>query len=136
MKANDYCLSLEQAKELQKLGIEFTEASMEFTHYDTDGADEWYLTMVDDYADSEFADIEHILTLTCTEMLEMLPKEIDGYQLKIVYFDFGYCVEYELYMKHLVYIIYKERVALDFCFSLLRDSLFEMIKCLKTNKLI
>jgi hypothetical protein len=135
MKANDYCLSLEQAKELQKLGIEFTEASMEFTHYDTDGADEWYLTMVDDYADSEFADIGHIETLTCTEMLGMLPKEIDGYQLKIVLFSDGYCVEYELYMKHIVYMV-GNGVALDFCFSTLRDALFEMIKCLKKYKLM
>lgn len=44
LKLEDTCLTIEQVRELQSLGIDFSNAVMEFTHYDNDGADEWFLT--------------------------------------------------------------------------------------------
>ena len=114
LKLEDTCLTIEQAKELKELGVDFSNAVMEFTHYDNDGADEWFLTIVDDYADSEFADIENMPTLTNTEMLEMLPTETCFCKTDKGVEVWGRWLEYDL----------------------LRDALFEMIKWLKTNKLI
>ena len=121
LKLEDTCLTIEQAKELKELGVDFSNAVMEFTHYDNDGADEWFLTIVDDYADSEFADIENMPTLTNTEMLEMLPTETCFCKT-----DKGV----EVWSRWLEYDGSEQ------CEPLLRDALFEMIKWLKTNKLI
>ena len=121
LKLEDTCLTIEQVRELQSLGIDFSNAVMEFTHYDNDGADEWFLTIVDDYADSEFADIENMPTLTNTEMLEMLPTETCFCET-----DKGV----EVWSRWLEYDGSEQ------CEPLLRDALFEMIKWLKTNKLI
>lgn len=121
LKLEDTCLTIEQVRELQSLGIDFSNAVMEFTHYDNDGADEWFLTIVDDYADSEFADIENMPTLTNTEMLEMLPTETCFCKT-----DKGV----EVWSRWLEYDGSEQ------CEPLLRDALFEMIKWLKTNKLI
>lgn len=121
LKLEDTCLTIEQVRELQSLGIDFSNAVMEFTHYDNDGADEWFLTIVDDYADSEFADIEYMPTLTNTEMLEMLPTETCFCKT-----DKGV----EVWSRWLEYDGSEQ------CEPLLRDALFEMIKWLKTNKLI
>lgn len=121
LKLEDTCLTIEQVRELQSLGIDFSNAVMEFTHYDNDGADEWFLTIVDDYADSEFADIENMPTLTNTEMLEMLPTETCFCKT-----DKGV----EVWSRWLEYDGSEQ------CDPLLRDALFEMIKWLKTNKLI
>ena len=121
LKLEDTCLTIEQVRELQSIGIDFSNAVMEFTHYDNDGADEWFLTIVDDYADSEFADIENMPTLTNTEMLEMLPTETCFCKT-----DKGV----EVWSRWLEYDGSEQ------CEPLLRDALFEMIKWLKTNKLI
>ena len=121
LKLEDTCLTIEQAKELKELGVDFSNAVMEFTHYDNDGADEWFLTIVDDYADSEFADIENMPTLTNTEMLEMLPTETCFCKT-----DKGV----EVWSRWLEYDGSEQ------CEPLLRDALFEMIKWLKTNKLM
>jgi hypothetical protein len=121
LKLEDTCLTIEQVRELQSLGIDFSNAVMEFTHYDNDGADEWFLTIVDDYADSEFADIENMPTLTNTEMLEMLPTETCFCKT-----DKGV----EVWSRWLEYDGSEQ------CEPLLRDALFEMIKWLKTNKLM
>lgn len=121
LKLEDTCLTIEQVRELQSLGIDFSNAVMEFTHYDNDGADEWFLTIVDDYADSEFADIEYMPTLTNTEMLEMLPTETCFCKT-----DKGV----EVWSRWLEYDGSEQ------CEPLLRDALFEMIKWLKTNKLM
>lgn len=121
LKLEDTCLTIEQVRELQSLGIDFSDATMEFTHYDNDGADEWFLTIVDDYADSEFADIENMPTLTNTEMFEMLPTETCFCKT-----DKGV----EVWSRWLEYDGSEQ------CEPLLRDALFEMIKWLKTNKLI
>jgi hypothetical protein len=138
LKLEDTCLTIEQVRELQSLGIDFSNAVMEFTHYDNDGADEWFLTIVDDYADSEFADIENMPTLTNTEMLEMIPMDIEAkskkYGNQTVYLSIDrhsvmYCVSGIEFERGLyVYISFEK--------PLLRDALFEMIKWLKTNKLI
>ena len=121
LKLEDTCLTIEQVRELQSLGIDFSNAVMEFTHYDNDGADEWFLTIVDDYADSEFADIENMPTLTNTEMLEMLPTETCFCKT-----DKGV----EVWSRWLEYDGSEQ------CEPLLRDALFEMIKWLKTSELI
>ena len=120
LKLEDTCLTIEQVRELQSLGIDFSNAVMEFTHYDNDGADEWFLTIVDDYADSEFADIENMPTLTNTEMLEMLPTETCFCKT-----DKGV----EVWSRWLEYDGSEQ------CEPLLRDALFEMIKWLKTSEL-
>ncbi len=128
LKLKDYCLTIEQAKELQALGVNMSDNMMvHFTLIDGTKiiCEQYELSGDKDYID----------TLTNTEMLEMLPKEIDNCQLKIVPFNEGYCVEYELYMEHSVYVT-KDGNTLDFCFPILKDALFEMIKCLKTNKLM
>ena len=121
LKLEDTCLTIEQVRELQSLGIDFSNAVMEFTHYDNDGADEWFLTIVDDYADSEFADIENMPTLTNTEMLEMLPTETCFCKT-----DKGV----EVWSRWLEYDGSEQ------CEPLLRDALFEMIKWLRTKKLL
>jgi hypothetical protein len=109
---------------------------MEFTHYET-----MVHEMVSDdckHADSEFADIENIPTLTNTEMLEMIPMDIEAkskkYGNQTVYLSIDrhsvmYCVSGIEFERGLyVYISFEK--------PLLRDALFEMIKWLKTNKLI
>ena len=68
-------MTIEQVRELQKFRLISVTPSWSLLHYDNDGADEWFLTIVDDYADSEFADIENIPTSQTIEMLEMLPTE-------------------------------------------------------------
>ena len=137
-KLEDCCLTIEQTKELQALGIDFSHALMYYAAYNNnmklwERDMELYESDVEPIR--EVKDGIFIPTFTNTEMLEMLPKEIDNCQLKIVPFNEGYCVEYELYMEHSVYVT-KDGNTLDFCFPILKDALFEMIKCLKTNKLM
>jgi hypothetical protein len=128
LKLKDYCLTIEQAKELQALGVNMSDSMM--VHFTLIDGTKIICERYELSGDKDYID-----TLTNTEMLEMLPKEIDNCQLKIVPFNEGYCVEYELYMEHSVYVT-KDGNTLDFCFPILKDALFEMIKCLKTNKLM
>ena len=128
LKLKDYCLTIEQAKELQALGVNMSDSMM--VHFTLIDGTKIICERYELSGDKDYID-----TLTNTEMLEMLPKEIDNCQLKIVPFNEGYCVEYELYMEHSVYVT-KDGNTLDFCFPILKDALFEMIKCLKTYKLI
>jgi hypothetical protein len=96
-----------------------------------------FLTIVDDYADSEFAEKSYP-TLTNTEMMEMIPMDIEAkskkYGNQTVYLSIDrhsvmYCVSGIEFERGLyVYISFEK--------PLLRDALFEMIKWLKTNKLI
>lgn len=137
MTIDNSCLTIKQAKELQSLGIDFGNTILCYYGIAVNERSELIKDIAYELMPRTKVDriVNEVPTLTVSEMIEMLPKEIDYYQLKIVPFDHGYCVEYELYTKHLVYIC-KDRVALDFCFSLLRDSLFEMIKSLRKNELI
>ena len=129
LKFEDYCLTIEQAKELQALGINMDNCLMEFCSLKDLG--DYHLLPKHKY-ENNFIRWKYIPTLTNTEMLEMLPKEIDGYKLTFVYDYFrngddkyyiGYLKTYSAPLKELES-------------TLLRNSLFGMIKWLKTNKLI
>lgn len=128
-KLEDCCLTIEQAKELQALGINMDNCLMEFCSLKDLG--DYHLLPKHKY-ENNFIRWKYIPTLTNTEMLEMLPKEIDGYKLTFVYDYFrngddkyyiGYLKTYSAPLKELES-------------TLLRNSLFGMIKWLKTNKLI
>src|SRR5574344_167732 len=107
LKLEDCCLTIEQAKELQKIGIDLEKTIYCYTEVNDEKwrdihlypSDEAYNIKTDCDKISK-GGILLIPTLTNTEMMEMLPKEIGNYQLKVVPFDYGYCVEYELYMEH------------------------------------
>lgn len=128
-KLEDCCLTIEQAKELQALGINMDNCLMEFCSLKDLG--DYHLLPKHKY-ENNFIRWKYIPTLTNTEMLEMLPKEIDGYKLTFVYDYFrngddkyyiGYLKTYSAPLKELES-------------TLLRNSLFGMIKWLKTNKLM
>ena len=128
-KLEDCCLTIEQAKELQALGINMDNCLMEFCSLKDLG--DYHLLPKHKY-ENNFIRWKYIPTLTNTEMLEMLPKEIDGYKLTFVYDYFrngddkyyiGYLKTYSAPLKELES-------------TLLRNSLFGIIKWLKTNKLI
>ena len=134
----DNFLSLEQAKELQELGIDF------------EGANAWFYRKIKDekgnsihYSEWRFGfskrmmilgveKFEFIPTLSVAEMLETLPEII---KVKDVL--------YELYLKKSSFYIVGYREYLneslsinEFIYTLIRDALFEMLKWLKQNKLI
>ena len=128
-KLEDCCLTIEQTKELQALGINMDNCLMEFCSLKDLG--DYHLLPKHKY-ENNFIRWKYIPTLTNTEMLEMLPKEIDGYKLTFVYDYFrngddkyyiGYLKTYSAPLKELES-------------TLLRNSLFGMIKWLKTNELI
>ena len=133
----DNFLSLEQAKELQELGIDF------------EGANAWFYRKIKDekgnsihYSEWRFGfskrmmilgveKFEYVPTLSVAEMLEMLPEII---KVKDVL--------YELYLKKSSFYIVGYREYLneslsinEFIYTLIRDALFEMLKWLKQNKL-
>ena len=134
----DNFLSLEQAKELQELGIDF------------EGANAWFYRKIKDekgnsihYSEWRFGfskrmmilgveKFEYVPTLSVAEMLETLPEII---KVKDVL--------YELYLKKSSFYIVGYREYLneslsinEFIYTLIRDALFEMLKWLKQNKLI
>ena len=134
----DNFLSLEQAKELQELGIDFK------------GANAWFYRKIKDekgnsihYSEWRFGfskrmmilgveKFEFIPTLSVAEMLETLPEII---KVKDVL--------YELYLKKSSFYIVGYREYLneslsinEFIYTLIRDALFEMLKWLKQNKLL
>ena len=137
-------LTSEQAKELQELGIDFSGSNTWFCKYSKDPKGNkvlkstWKLVHSKSQLVVEFERFEYIPTLSVAEMLGMLPK----------------CVEvkgdlYELYLKkgsfHIDYKAYElgyggylnELLCINkYIHTLLRDSLFEMLKWLKQNKLI
>lgn len=128
-KLEDCCLTIEQAKELQALGINMDNCLMEFCSLKDLG--DYHLLPKHKY-ENNFIRWKYIPTLTNTEILEMLPKEIDGYKLTFVYDYFrngddkyyiGYLKTYSAPLKELES-------------TLLRNSLFGMIKWLKINKLM
>ena len=135
LKLEDYCLTVEQAKELKKLGIDMDNPLFE------------YIQLVNDKQYIEEAVEKRVLgkpflynntlstlvvggnemyelvtpTLTNTEMLKMLPHSIESSMLEIHYWS-GWNIRY--------YGIIEVQD------SSLRDVLFEIIKYLKTNKLM
>jgi hypothetical protein len=135
LKLEDCCLTIEQAKELKKLGVNFGEPIFSY-------AATW------EYEDShfEYALVRYckgvtedmIPTLTNSEMLEMLPMKIeDAVYLGITKDDFyskrhgNYALDYDIEYRKPNYAAENSEIEI-----LLRDALFKMIKYLKTNKLI
>ena len=131
LKFEDYCLTIEQAKELQALGINMDNCLMEFCSLKDLG--DYHLLPKHKY-ENNFIRWKYIPTLTNTEMLEMLPINIT---LKgdILSFMIGRDVSNNYY--NVVYqCIYADSCCISFNNKLLRDSLFEIIRYLKTNKLM
>lgn len=121
LKLEDYCLTIEQAKELQKLGVNMSDTSM-------------IIIQDKQVVPRNILEIEEFFdfcrydtpTLTNTEMLEMLPRYINfNKKLRIYKSKDGiknmWIVSYEKDGQG-VYVKTAE---------LLRDALFEMIKFLK-----
>ena len=131
----DQFLSLEQAKELQELGVDI------YGNFEIDIDDNGFETIekVGTFASDTFEYYKKsIPTLSVAEMIEMLPMDIEAKSKKygnqtvylsidrhsVMYFVSGQEFERGLY-------IYK-----SFEKPLLRDALFEAIRWLKQNKLI
>ena len=136
-KLEDCCLTIEQTKELQALGIDFSHALMYYAAYNNNmklWERDMKLYESDGEPIREVKDGIFIPTFTNTEMLEMLPINIT---LKgdILSFMIGRDVSNNYY--NVVYqCIYADSCCISFNNKLLRDSLFEMIRYLKTNKLM
>ena len=123
LKLEDYCLTIEQAKELQELGVNMSDTSM-------------IIIQDKQVVPRNILEIEEFFdfcrydtpTLTNTEMLEMLPRYINfNKKLRIYKSKDGiknmWIVTYEKDWQG-VYVKTAE---------LLRDALFEMIKFLKNH---
>ena len=120
-------LTLDQAKELQKLGIDFSGAIYCFGKRIKDGRDNKMLRQKSFLCPSGNHGVRSVLleqyefipTLSVAEMIEMLP---DNTEIESVN----------------GYLIYNERLKINggIYKPLLRDALFEMLKWLKQNKLI
>ncbi len=116
-------LTIEQAKELKEIGIDFS------------GANFGIYNFYDSLPECEVTEIRKLCkplqeklvteTLSVVEILEMLPKEIEDKSIIVRAYEDRWVVEYK---NHLFIPVFSK--------SLLRDALFEMIKWLKTNKLI
>ena len=124
----DYCLTIEQAKELQALGINMDNCLMEFCSLKDLG--DYHLLPKHKY-ENNFIRWKYIPTLTNTEMLEMLPQYINFNKKLRIY-------KSQDEIKNTWIVSYEK----DGCGvyiktgEILRDALFEMIKYLKTNKLM
>ena len=129
MKLEDMCLTIEQARELKELGIDFSNSIYEFveTYDEYEDCNEVII------CEREYVTIEREIlpTLTVNEMLEMLPSKIKigeyYYYLRIERGDVFWCVTY---YNHEISNIYLSRT------GLLRNVLFETIEELTERKLI
>ena len=127
----DQFLTLEQAKELKEIGIDFSGANYCFRNVDFNKNPSWkYIKdkgeddihiFIDLYKFRKDSDILCIKTLSVAEMIEMLPEytSIEHYTGKWHISD----------NHNSLYPHFERNV-------LLRDALFEMIKLLKQNKFI
>ena len=124
IKLEDTCLKVEQAKELQALGVDMSDSMMAYCDY-YDQVHDYELLMNNNLSTSYAYEV--VNTLTNTEMLEMLPEK--------------YIYSYSKSENEEKRTIICRKWANDsggptFCNKLMRDSLFEIIKSLKTNKLM
>ena len=130
IKLEDTCLTVEQAKELQSLGVDMSESLMVHCDYYDQVHD--YELLVNNSMATSYA-YEVVNTLTNTEMMEMLPNKY----INNIWEHF-LSIEKNDNTEHV--ILYKrwenDCVSPRFNNKLLRDSLFEMIKFLRTNKLM
>ena len=130
IKLEDTCLTVEQAKELQSLGVDMSDSLMVYCDYYDQVHD--YELLVNNSMATSYA-YEVVNTLTNTEMMEMLPeKYIYSYEDYFFGISNNAMDEYLVLYKRYWYDITSPR----FSNKLLRDSLFEMIKFLRTNKII
>ena len=130
IKLEDTCLTVEQAKELQALGIDMSDSIMAYCDYYDQVHD--YELLVNNSMATSYA-YEVVNTLTNTEMMEMLPEKYI-YSYEDYFFEISnnsmdeYLVLYKRY--------WNDITSPRFSNKLLRESLFGMIKYLKTNKLM
>lgn len=130
IKLEDTCLTVEQAKELQALGVDMSDSLMVYCDYYDQVHD--YELLVNNSMATSYA-YEVVNTLTNTEMMEMLPEKYI-YSYEDYFFGISnnamdeYLVLYKRYWNDITSPIFSN--------NLLRDSLFEMIKYLKTNNII
>src|SRR5574344_1310127 len=126
----DCCLTIEQAKELRDLGYEFSNSLLCF-----DRKRNLHIGNAKDFIPYPNCMVN---TLTDTEMLEMLPKTIE---VKDVLYEL-YLKKSSFYIRDIAYELgYREYLneslsINEFTYPLLRDALFEMLRCLKQNKLM
>ena len=130
IKLEDTCLTVEQAKVLQSLGIDMSESLMVHCDYYDQVHD--YELLVNNSMATSYA-YEVVNTLTNTEMMEMLPNKFvyhdsDSYFSTIINKGGEYVFSYKRWLN--------DCELPDFHSNLIRDSLFEMIKFLRTNKLM
>ena len=121
LKLEDCCLTIEQAKELQKLGIDFSNSSLCFDRYDE--------LHIGNAADFKPYPNSMVNTLTNTEMMEMLPKGIYDENGNYHELHIDYEMEWDIY-----YFGYE--IEMSFSANKLRDAIFKMIRRLKINKLM
>ena len=163
LKIEDTCLTVEQSKELQALGVEMEDTIKVFCDFN-DQIHEYEL--IDNFDGVGAGACEIIPTLTNSEMLEMIPKTIkhkaskctclmgdaDGrkkhkFFLNFQFLNDKYTISYVLYgYEGIEEFIphstkpkdgwYGSDDKTGFSNTLIRDSLFEMIKYLKTNNLM
>jgi hypothetical protein len=152
MKLEDTCLTIEQAKKLKKLGINFNNSLECFYGIAINEKGELFKNINYDLCPrKEKVDsiVDVVPTLTNTEMLEMLPKEItpmeDGYLMPYSLFYDGHSLGYIEWWgkekgRYKINILedgdYPNEEEIYLKKWNLRDALFEIIKWLKINKLI
>lgn len=139
---NEQFLTLDQAKELKKLGIDFSGAIYCFGKRIKDGRGNKMLRQKSFLCPSGNHGVRSVLleqyefipTLSIAEMISILPKKIThgkDYYPEIYILQKGYGIQY--------INLYKGVMLggdIDTSALLLRDALFEMFKLLKQNKLI
>ena len=131
LKLEDTCLTVEQAKELQKIGVEMKDTAMVYCDFN-DQIHEYELMINCDGIGIGACEV--VPTLTNTEMFDMLITKYiyhdDNYMyLNVTHNDSG---NYDVFFKRLL----SDIEGPHYTDKLLRDSFFYMVMFLKTNKLI
>lgn len=116
LKLEDTCLTIEQAKELKELGVDFSNATMAFIDFYDENKHEYELVR-----NMSIGAYDIIPTLTNNEILEKLPDYIDvgilTYYIKI-FKSFG---------KWVVAYNHEGHSLKEFREDILRDSLYKML---------
>lgn len=140
-KLSDFCLTVEQTKELNELGFGIMNTSL--FHYGDQKRG--YELVINDIG-IVCATRTIIPTLSNSEMITILQNNFDKYRLEIIVVQDFFYVKYLDKFNHVVHLkdmvmdagrlLDKEDVAVSVGNSTLRDSLFSMLFFLQTNKLI
>ena len=123
-------LTLEQAKELQELGVDI------YGNFEIDIDDNGFETIekVGTFASDTFEYYKKsIPTLSVAEMIEMLPKVFIGNLNSMWFLEITCKATHKDYQ---VRYIVSDFPRIEFRRTLIRDALFEMLKWLKQNKLM